>query len=90
MSRLHPRDMNVGDVFCEHDSFSGTITAKVTIKPYTEGKLMGRPQWRWKATNEANGSEIDYLLTEGMEHYGPRIYTVGSVLLPRPMPKREK
>ena len=31
-------------------------------------------QWRWKSRNLKTNQEIDYLVTEGSEHYGPNLY----------------
>lgn len=87
MSRLKPQDLNVGDLFVEHDSFAGSVTCRVTEKPLKKGTAMARDQWEWKAVNVDTGVEIEYLLTEGFEHYGPRIYSVSSVLIPRKLKK---
>jgi len=36
--------------------------------------LGGKRTLEWGAVNTENSEPIAYLLTEGFEHYGPRIY----------------
>lgn len=60
--------LEVGTVFYECE-YGMNMKMIVTTKPkFEDGK------WFWKAKNSA-GYEIDYLITEGYEHYGPSIYT---------------
>lgn len=65
--RIHQRDLNVGDTFYECSQL-GNLKMTVLTKP-----IHIADQWRWKATAE-NGVEVDYLITDGFEHYGPSIY----------------
>lgn len=65
----------VGDVFYECE-YGVQATIKVTEKPYRTDE----GQWKWKGeiieTTDNNImmlGECDYLITEGYEHYGPRI-----------------
>lgn len=68
------QNLKVGDVFYECE-MGRNIEARVTEAP-VEGKgIEGRTTWSWKAVNTQNGKEIDYLITEGYSHYGPRLYT---------------
>ncbi|MDW9528115.1 hypothetical protein GOB39_00540 [Sinorhizobium meliloti] len=67
------KNLAVGEVFYECEMFMN-VEARVTEAPTPAGEMEGRPQWRWKAVNTQNGKEIDYLLTEGFSHYGPRLY----------------
>lgn len=62
-------DINIGDIHYEFEYGIGT-KCKVISKPRRnkEGK------WTWQAENLKNGSVIDYLVTEGFEHYGPNLY----------------
>lgn len=83
MTRMKPKDLDVGMRFVEHDSFCGSVTCEVTEKPVEGEGHEGRSTWKWKAKNVETGREIDYMITEGFEHYGPHIYSVGSVLIPR-------
>lgn len=83
MSRIHPKDLDVGSKFVEYDSFCGSVTAVCTQKPTQNVDGDGKVKWRWKAQVVGTGRDVDYLLTEGFEHYGPRIYREDSVLLPR-------
>jgi len=65
--------LSVGDVIYECEMFMN-VEARVTEVPTCVVGQDGRKQWRWKAENTQNGSLIDYLLTEGLSHYGPRLY----------------
>lgn len=67
------KNLAVGEVFYECEMFMN-VEARVTEAPTPAGEMEGRQQWRWKAVNTQNGKEIDYLLTEGFSHYGPRLY----------------
>lgn len=65
----------IGDVFYECE-MGMNIEARVTSDPVstTSAELGDKRQWRWTAENTQNGETINYLLTEGMSHYGPRLY----------------
>jgi hypothetical protein len=63
----------IGDVFYECEA-GINIEARVTEPPVEGAGFEGKRQWRWKAVNTQNGQEIDYLITEGLSHYGPRLY----------------
>jgi len=62
----------IGDIIYECEMFAN-IEVRVLTVP-TCSVFDGRKQWRWKAENTQNGDQIDYLLTEGLSHYGPRLY----------------
>lgn len=61
-------ELKVGDVFyeCEY----GTNLRMVVTKPI----IFENDQWKWKAIDE-DGKEVDYLITKGYEHYGPKLYS---------------
>lgn len=73
--------LDVGDEFYEED-YGQRIRLQVTEG--TTIKMMeseGRRQFVWKAIEildlsdvEYTGREIEYLITEGYEHYGPNVY----------------
>lgn len=67
------QNLAVGDIFYECEMFAN-IEAEVIEAPVSADGFEGRKQWRWKARNTQNGEVIDYLLTEGLSHYGPRLY----------------
>lgn len=67
-------DFNIGDIFYECE-MGMNIEAKVTSIPELEVDGDGRKSWSWMAENTQNGDEISYRLTEGLSHYGPRLYT---------------
>jgi hypothetical protein len=70
--RIHPRDLKMNDIFYECE-YGKNMKMIVTEKPaLIEGD---RNKWAWKAMC-SNGYIYDYLITEGLEHYGPKIYSV--------------
>lgn len=63
----------IGDIIYECE-MGMNIEARVTSSPTETTTDDGKRQWRWTAENTQNGKVINYLLTEGMSHYGPRLY----------------
>ncbi|UDF29319.1 UNVERIFIED_ORG: hypothetical protein LHK14_17670 [Roseateles sp. XES5] len=63
----------VGDIIYECEMFMNA-EVRVTEVPTCTVTDEGWKQWRWKAENTQDGSIVDYLLTEGLSHYGPRLY----------------
>lgn len=63
----------VGEVFYECEA-GMNIEARVISIPVEDAGVDGKRRWSWKAENTQNGSVIDYVLTEGLSHYGPRLY----------------
>lgn len=69
--------LNVGDIAYECQ-YGMNLKFVVKTKPVVEDCDMSdkvRRQVTWTAENVIDGSKIDYLVTEGMEHYGSRIYS---------------
>lgn len=71
MSIAIAKQLKIGDVFYE-SSYGSELEATVTEAVTTTVDKDSRTQYRWKAETSA-GHEISYLITEGYEHYGPRI-----------------
>jgi hypothetical protein len=72
-----PDVMNIGDIFYECQS-GYNIKCKVLTRPewvLEEYAEKTRKHWTWFAENVFSGEKITYGLTEGLEHYGPRIYS---------------
>jgi hypothetical protein len=68
--------MKPGDVFFECE-YGTNIRARVLSAPVASNDgVDGRRVLRWEAENTENGEAISYMLTEGLDHYGPRIYDV--------------
>lgn len=63
----------VGTVFYECEA-GMNIEARVTSEPVLGEGYEGRRVLTWEAVNTQNDEPISYRLTEGLEHYGPRIY----------------
>lgn len=80
MASIRDEDLDkfeIGDVFYECE-MGMNIEARFTSKPVSHVEQMHdgpRTQWTWTAENTQNGQVINYLLTEGLSHYGPRLYT---------------
>jgi len=64
---LHPKYLKVGDVFYERGF--GDMLKMVVVEEVSHED----GQWRW-AAEDINGERVNYLLTDGYEHYGPKIY----------------
>lgn len=65
-NHIHPRDIHKGDRLWESGQY-GSVEFIVKEEPiHEDGK------WKWVGIT-SNG-EGDYLITDGYEHYGPRIY----------------
>jgi len=66
-NQVNPRDIHKGDILWESGQY-GSIQFEVLNEPtHVDGK------WEWKARTTKHGV-VDYLITDGMEHYGPEIY----------------
>ena len=63
---------SIGDVFYECEA-GFNIEARVTSVP-VETDFDGKRQFSWAAENTQTGENIDYLWTDGLSHYGPRLY----------------
>jgi len=64
----NPMELNIGDVFYE---CAYGVNHKMIV---TSSPTFNSNQLKWKARDSA-GNEVEYLITKGCEHYGPRIYT---------------
>lgn len=61
-------EIKVGDIHYEYDLGMG-IKVQVDTLPVKKGD-----QWTWEATHLSSGNKINYLVTEGLTHYGPNLY----------------
>ena len=64
---MNYKDLEIGDVFYECQSGHNL---KMTVKT---APVIKDGQMTWIAQNTL-GDEVDYLVTEGLERYGPRLY----------------
>lgn len=72
---LEPTDLTVGQTYYECASginLEAEVISPVEVSSFVDGDRE-RKQYRWKAKRR-DGTEFDCLITEGFEHYGPRIY----------------
>ena len=65
--RLHPKDLKVGDVF--YECAAGYNLEMNVVDPI----VYENEQWKWVA-EDVDRNRVNYLITDGYEHYGPRIY----------------
>lgn len=62
-------EINIGDIHYEFEHGLG-VKSEVIIKPEKDEENV----WVWKSKNVNTGKEIDYLIKEGFECYGPNLY----------------
>ena len=77
MTSVKPDDLNEGDIFYECQS-GFNIKCEILTRPeWVNEESFGktRRHWTWFAKNVFSGESIEYGLTEGFEHYGPRLYS---------------
>jgi hypothetical protein len=68
------KNLKIGDIFKECE-YGYCIECRVLTVP-KENKMTteNRNQLKWKAQEISTLEEIDYLVTEGLAHYAPKIY----------------
>ena len=73
-------DIKIGDIHYEYEHGHGIKVEVITTPERKNSDRVGY-QWSWKAKvleDSAKTMEIDeiidYLITEGYEHYGPKLY----------------
>jgi hypothetical protein len=66
-------EIKIGDIHYEFEYGCG-IKCEVITRP--ERVVSGEyAQWKWKSKNLNNPDHIiDYMVTEGLSHYGPNLY----------------
>ena len=64
-------ELRIGNRLREY-GYGKAIQSIVTSTPQSDTSSYGL-QWSWTARDYA-GRTIDYLITRGMEHYGPDVY----------------
>ena len=62
------KKINKGDIFYEIE-YGQKIKCEAITQP-----VKTDDQWKWKGKDLESGAVIDYLQTEGFEHYGPKLY----------------
>lgn len=70
---MKPQDIRTGTLFYECGS-GMNLEAVATTDPKRISDLDDKPRWSWEGRNLQTGEAIDYLQTEGLECYGPRLY----------------
>ena len=66
--------MKVGDIFYECE-MGMNIECRVMTNPQEVANFDGKRVWEWQAENTKTKETIQYRLTEGLSHYGPKIYS---------------
>lgn len=67
-------NLKVGQIIYECES-GYNIEIRVTSVPVETVGYERRRAWAWTGVNTQNDETIKFLLTEGLSHYGPRLYT---------------
>lgn len=80
--RLNPEDLKKDTIFYECD-YGINVKYCVIEEPRCEmidvaskqqdPKL--RKRWQWQALAVDSNQVVDFIVTEGLEHYGPKIYS---------------
>lgn len=70
-SEIH--SLKIGDVIYECER-GKNIEIRILSAPVEDVESENRRAWEWTAENTQNGQVIAYRLTEGLSHYGPRLY----------------
>jgi hypothetical protein len=73
--RLQIKDIKKGDIFWEKSRAFRALEDRRTLKGNMKifGKLCD--QYEVKAECLTDGSDVNFLVTDGAEHYGPTLYT---------------
>ena len=66
-------EFEVGDIIYECSS-GANVEVRIETKPVEVVVHKTRRALKWTATNTETGALIEYLITEGLEFYGPRLY----------------
>jgi len=76
---LKPNEIYKGMVFYESAYGSNIRFVAIDVPRENEIHLANeskpRKQWHWKATNTETNEVTSFTVTEGLEHYGPKIYS---------------
>ena len=65
--------LKIGDIIYECQ-YGMNLEAEVLSAPVERDGNEGRRYWSWTAKNTQTGEIISFGLTEGLSHYGPRLY----------------
>jgi len=61
-------EIKIGDIHYEYDMGLGIKVKVLTLQVKEDDK------WTWTAEQVSTGREINYLVTEGFEHYSANLY----------------
>lgn len=67
------KNLKKGDIVYECQ-YGQNIRTMLVSAPEGAVGVDEKPAWKWQAVNTVTGEEIEYMLTEGFSHYGPRLY----------------
>lgn len=75
--RINVNDLKDGTIFYECRSGYNAKYILVDDVVINEVEIHDKQhkQYKWKALHEKSNTVTDFLITEGFEHYGPRLYT---------------
>ncbi len=69
-------ELKIGDTLYEYGYGLELITKVITTPISTDIEINNKlyKQWSWKSMVQNSNAIVDYVITEGMEHYGPKLY----------------
>jgi hypothetical protein len=67
--------LQIGDEFRE-TAYGMTVELRVCTKPTNGEGFDGRPKLEWIAEDKTTGRKVEYMITKGLEHYGPQLSRV--------------
>lgn len=68
------QNIKIGDIHWEFE-YGCYIRSKVLTLPVVIITTDGDPQWSWTSQHLKSDRIIEYMVTEGLSHYGPNLYT---------------
>lgn len=83
---IDPKNLKIGELLYEY-GYGHEIVSEVITTPISKEVDMGDKfykQWSWKSKVVDSDSTIDYLITIGLEHYGPNIYDYPAYRIMKP------
>ena len=68
------KEFKVGDIFYECDYGDNLKFEVLTCPEESNSGPDNRKQLSWRGKNLETNEEVSFLITEGLEHYGPKLY----------------
>lgn len=77
MSRVDFKTLKANDEYWESSPYGNTHCRVIADPVVDEVEVLDKmhKRYQWTAINVDTGEQIPYTITEGLEHYGPSLYT---------------